>query len=204
MLNLFVFISFQTPLHLSAQKGHIETCRVLLQSNADVHARDKKCAPLSNPLDTVSRSCTHPQLKSTELILLFLFSQHTPLHYAALDGHHEVCRLLSLSLPGVASPIQTPAFYKHIDTPPQPQRENGPSAAARTARPLPDDEQLRQRAPRWAGDSSVVLGAERRGIPLEELTQRAPNRHTSRTRGDTSLSIGLKFQRQIIEGGDDL
>ena len=49
MLNLFVFISFQTPLHLSAQKGHIETCRVLLQSNADVHARDKKWRPPVKP-----------------------------------------------------------------------------------------------------------------------------------------------------------
>jgi hypothetical protein len=46
MLNLFVVtvvISFQTPLHLSAQNGHIEACRVLLQSNADVDARDRTC-----------------------------------------------------------------------------------------------------------------------------------------------------------------
>ena len=70
--------------------------------------------------------------------------------------------------------------------PPQPVVAAAAPAAS-VSRPLPDDEQRRHRAPRWAGDSSVVLGAERRGIPLEELTQRAPNRHMSRARGDTSI-----------------
>ena len=51
--------------------------------------------------------------------------------------------------------------------PPQPVVAAAAPAAS-VSRPLPDLGR-RHRAPRWAGDSSVVLGAERRGIPLEEL-----------------------------------
>ena len=36
--HAFDVFSGRTPLHLSSQNGHLETCRLLLQSNADVMA----------------------------------------------------------------------------------------------------------------------------------------------------------------------
>jgi ankyrin repeat protein len=36
----FDFIRLRTPLHLSALYGRSETCRLLLQSNADIEAKD--------------------------------------------------------------------------------------------------------------------------------------------------------------------
>jgi hypothetical protein len=38
MLILLLFLSQQTPLHLSAMEGRLEICRLLLQCNADVEA----------------------------------------------------------------------------------------------------------------------------------------------------------------------
>jgi hypothetical protein len=38
-LILFLFFSQQTPLHLSAWFGHLEICRLLVESKADVAAR---------------------------------------------------------------------------------------------------------------------------------------------------------------------
>ena len=35
LLILFVWFSCETPLHLSAEKGHLEICRLLLQCNAN-------------------------------------------------------------------------------------------------------------------------------------------------------------------------
>ena len=40
-LDYFVFFSQNTPLHLSARGGQLEICRLLLQCNADVHAKDR-------------------------------------------------------------------------------------------------------------------------------------------------------------------
>jgi hypothetical protein len=41
-LILLLFFSQQTPLHLSAEKGHLEVCRLLLQCNADVEAKNEE------------------------------------------------------------------------------------------------------------------------------------------------------------------
>ncbi len=35
-----LFFSSRTPLHLSALRGQLETCRLLLQCNADLEAKD--------------------------------------------------------------------------------------------------------------------------------------------------------------------
>jgi ankyrin repeat protein len=37
---LLLFFSQRTPLHWSAENGHLETCRLLLQCNANVEAND--------------------------------------------------------------------------------------------------------------------------------------------------------------------
>jgi ankyrin repeat protein len=38
VLIILLFFSQDTPLHLSAENGHLETCRLLLQSNANLNA----------------------------------------------------------------------------------------------------------------------------------------------------------------------
>ena len=37
---LLLFYRQRTPLHLSAYMGHLDVCRLLLQCNADVEAKD--------------------------------------------------------------------------------------------------------------------------------------------------------------------
>jgi ankyrin repeat protein len=41
-VNSFAFSRGATPLHLSSENGHLEICRLLLQSKADVMAADDK------------------------------------------------------------------------------------------------------------------------------------------------------------------
>jgi ankyrin repeat protein len=41
LILLLVFRYDRTPLHISATNGRLEVCRLLLQSGADVNARDK-------------------------------------------------------------------------------------------------------------------------------------------------------------------
>ena len=43
-LNSFVFFlcSRYTPLRAAADEGHVEICRLLLQRNADVEAKDER------------------------------------------------------------------------------------------------------------------------------------------------------------------
>ena len=41
-VDSFAFFSQSTPLHLSARNGHVEVCRLLLQCNADVKAKDER------------------------------------------------------------------------------------------------------------------------------------------------------------------
>jgi ankyrin repeat protein len=40
LLFFFSLLDAATPLHLSSKNGHLETCRLLLRSNADVDAAD--------------------------------------------------------------------------------------------------------------------------------------------------------------------
>jgi hypothetical protein len=41
-LILLLFLSQDTPLHLSAAQGHLKTCRLLIQYNAFVRTKNKK------------------------------------------------------------------------------------------------------------------------------------------------------------------
>jgi ankyrin repeat protein len=41
-LLIHLFFSQRIPLHGSAQEGHADVCRLLLENAADVNARDKK------------------------------------------------------------------------------------------------------------------------------------------------------------------
>ncbi len=42
---LLLFFSDYTPLHESAAKGHLEICRLLVESKADVAARNRCSSP---------------------------------------------------------------------------------------------------------------------------------------------------------------
>jgi ankyrin repeat protein len=72
--TLVLFFSEDTPLHKSAGNGHIEICRPLVDSNADVGT-------------SFASMC---------------FLQYTPLHKSAENGHLEICRLLVESKADVA------------------------------------------------------------------------------------------------------
>ena len=89
-LILLLSCSDHTPLHYSARFGHIEGCRLLLQCNADVEAKD--CAYLPNPF--YSYCSYEAKLVLRKIIRFLLFSQNTPLHRSVQTGHVEVCRLL--------------------------------------------------------------------------------------------------------------
>jgi ankyrin repeat protein len=41
LIHLLVFRDDETPLHASATNGELEVCRLLLQSGADVNAKDR-------------------------------------------------------------------------------------------------------------------------------------------------------------------
>jgi ankyrin repeat protein len=98
-LILFRFFSQCTPLHLSAFQGHLEICRLLLQCNADIEAKDDMYLPLLHYY-----YCFHEaKLCLRKLILLLFFSQCTPLHWSARYGLLEITRLLVESKADVAA-----------------------------------------------------------------------------------------------------
>ncbi len=89
--NSCLLFSGKTVLHLSSMSGRVEVCKLLVESQADVNAKDGRCdaRPLHMLLQTkaVLRSCCNSRL---------LFSGKTALHLSSQDGHNdmEVCKLL--------------------------------------------------------------------------------------------------------------
>ncbi len=75
---------------MSAEKGHLEVCRLLLQCNADIEAKDVTYLPAPYYYYCLYEA----KLCMRKLILLLFFSEATPLNYSAREGHLEVCRLL--------------------------------------------------------------------------------------------------------------
>jgi hypothetical protein len=72
----------------AAKYGQLEVCRLSLQCNADVNAKD-------------GGQCLRPdycfyeaKLCLRKLILLLFFRHRTPLHCSAFHGRLEVCHLL--------------------------------------------------------------------------------------------------------------
>jgi hypothetical protein len=45
LIRMFSLFSSKTPLHLSAEYGHGEMCRLLLQHRAEPSVKDNKCQP---------------------------------------------------------------------------------------------------------------------------------------------------------------
>ena len=78
-----------TALHWSSLQGHIEICKLLVESQADVNAKDKQCDALPilhMLLHTIEALCVYFQRHNARL----LFSERTPLHSACF-GHVEAC-----------------------------------------------------------------------------------------------------------------
>ena len=92
--KFILLLSFRqiTPLHMSTYNGHLEACRLLLQCNADLEAKDHESLP---PLFIIYYCCFYEaKLCLRKLILYLFFNESTPLHWSAFYGHLEVCRLL--------------------------------------------------------------------------------------------------------------
>ncbi|VDP70269.1 unnamed protein product [Echinostoma caproni] len=84
-----------TPLHFAAGYNRLAVVELLLQYNADVHAKDKGgLVPLHN-------ACSYGHTKVAELLIQHGANvnvtdlwRYTPLHEAAAKGKFEICRLL--------------------------------------------------------------------------------------------------------------
>jgi hypothetical protein len=82
-----------TALHWSSLQDHIEICKLLVESQADVNAKDKQCDArpiLHMLLNTIEALCFYFQRHNARL----LFSERTPLHYSSGNGHSKICMLL--------------------------------------------------------------------------------------------------------------
>ncbi|KAA0194700.1 Poly [ADP-ribose] polymerase [Fasciolopsis buskii] len=84
-----------TPLHFAAGYNRLAVVELLLQYNADVHAKDKGgLVPLHN-------ACSYGHTRVAELLIQHGANvnvtdlwRYTPLHEAAAKGKFEICRLL--------------------------------------------------------------------------------------------------------------
>jgi ankyrin repeat protein len=95
LITLFCF-SQRTPLHYSASGGQLEICRLLLQCNADVNAKDR--GYLLQPLSFLQR------YSFAQVDYFFVtIRRYTPLHVSAREGRLDTCRLLVESKADVAA-----------------------------------------------------------------------------------------------------
>ena len=113
---LFLFFSYCTPLHVSAQYGHLEICRLLLQCNADIEAKNGWYLP------PYYYCCFYEaKLCFRKFILFVYFSDWTPLHTSAWFGQLKVARFLVQSKADVAArtrcfspPPLSPSFTHYV------------------------------------------------------------------------------------------
>lgn len=83
--------TYWTPLHFSAAIGHLEVSRLLLEARSDVNATTAVSTSLSDQL--LHGNAVQP--RSRKLLSLSLPQDlWTPLHFAFVNGHVEVSRLL--------------------------------------------------------------------------------------------------------------
>ena len=87
-LNRILFCSQKTPLYWSSCRGHIETSRLLIKSNADINARNIECRPYIQLHILFSKS------NITDREIIFCSHYRTPLHVSSCCDHVEICKLL--------------------------------------------------------------------------------------------------------------
>jgi Ankyrin repeats (many copies)/Ankyrin repeat len=81
------------PLHIAADEGQTEVCKILLAAGVEVNKQDEVCHA------TWSKSLLYCILNSVPTpsfykLIYFLQSRLTPLHVAALFGRTEMCKIL--------------------------------------------------------------------------------------------------------------
>ena len=95
--NSCLLFSGRTALHLSSDKGDVEVCKLLVESQADVNAKDDEfdgagcdARPLHMPLQKKAALRFCFERCNSRL----LFSGCTALHLSSRSGRVEVCKLL--------------------------------------------------------------------------------------------------------------
>ncbi len=97
LLKMLALIFFSrdrnTPLHVSASYGHVDVSSLLIFSKVDVDARNKEYNPPTFAIwISWLDSCSCASFEKHFQILFF--SQNTPLHNSAFNGHVGVSSLL--------------------------------------------------------------------------------------------------------------
>jgi len=84
-----------TPLHLGARQGHAETCKMLIELNADVHSRSNRgLIPLHLAARAGHAAVVDLLLNSDSDVNAMDHDRRTPLHVAAMDGQSHIVELL--------------------------------------------------------------------------------------------------------------
>ncbi len=84
-----------TALHCSSYQGHVEVCKVLIESDADVNVKDNECD--ARPLHMLFCFCKRRRdcgFCFERCNSRLLFSGQTALHRSSRTGDVEVCKLL--------------------------------------------------------------------------------------------------------------
>jgi hypothetical protein len=101
LLILLPFISQQTPLHLSARERQLETCRLLVESKADIAASDR-CSSTSRALRLPLTPCAaavdalRSKLPATTWLHIFAASTLRNEFHARNNSHAIVLQKLTL------------------------------------------------------------------------------------------------------------
>jgi hypothetical protein len=85
----------RTPLHLAAEWGHVEDCRMLMEAGAVLDARtDQQFTPLHLAAGWGHIEVCGMLMEAGAMLDARTVHQATPLHWAAQKGHAEVCGML--------------------------------------------------------------------------------------------------------------
>ena len=116
------YLGGKTPLHRAAENGHVEVCKIIMDSIAD---KNPKAGNGRTPLHVASEN---GHLEVCKLIVAQVSDKNpkcegsvTPLHEATNGGHFEICRLILNNVQdprneNVHTHLQTAAKKGHLET----------------------------------------------------------------------------------------
>ena len=93
--NSYLVFSHNTALHAASAKGHIEVCKLLVSSLANVHATNRGCD--AHPRDMILKTNADFLFFILNCNACLIFSGRNALHHASHHGHVEVCKFLVAS-----------------------------------------------------------------------------------------------------------